>query len=197
MSKTTYLNLELTTDSSTHFEDYRKALNGEGDTPATQSNMQLIDTFAGLLSGGAEGQYLGKSSEDNFTFDWTTPDTTPTADSDKLVTSGGTRAAIDAATSGIDTGKPETVVLTGIFPYNLKPNVYYNFTGALVSLTLSFGEPIEGRENEYKGQFLTGDTVPTVTFPSNVIWVGEFPELESNKTYLFSVVNNIGVIVGV
>lgn len=45
MPKTSFLNLDLTTDENTRFEDWQKALNGEGDGTEENpySNMQIID----------------------------------------------------------------------------------------------------------------------------------------------------------
>lgn len=197
MPKTTNLNLELTTDASTYFEDWRKSLNGQGSDATDYSNTQIIDNFAGNFSGGTAAQYFGKTSSDNFDMGWKTADTTPTADSTNLATSGGVHAAIGTATSAIDTGKSQTVVLTGDVVYNLAPDVFYDFTGALTSLSLTFNTAVSGRENEYKGQFLSGASAPTITFPASISWVGEFPTIEASKTYQFSVVNNIGVIIGV
>lgn len=53
MAKTTNLNLELTTDNTTIFEDWRIALNGDGVGTELSpfSNMQLIDNFAGAIYG--------------------------------------------------------------------------------------------------------------------------------------------------
>lgn len=96
-----------------------------------------------------------------------------------------------------DNGSAVEIDDDGDVEQTINPNVYYNFTGVLTSLVISFGEEKTNRENEFKGQFTVGSTIPTVTFPSSVKWIGEeFPELEENKTYQFSVLNNIGVIVG-
>lgn len=97
-----------------------------------------------------------------------------------------------------DTGKAVEIDEDGDVSQELLPNVFYNFTGDLTALTIAFAEQTASRESEFKGQFSTGDTVPTVSFPEGVSWVGgEFPELEQNKTYQFSVLNNIGVVIGV
>lgn len=48
MPKTPNLNLELTTDNSITFEEWRKAINGENDgVTVDKSNAQLIDEFLG------------------------------------------------------------------------------------------------------------------------------------------------------
>ena len=65
MPKTTHLNLELTNDNQTTFLEYREILNGVGEGE-NKSNAQLVDDFAGKFAGGASGQYLGKSGDNNF-----------------------------------------------------------------------------------------------------------------------------------
>lgn len=49
---------------------------------------------------------------------------------------------------------------------------------------------------EYMLQFDTGDTVPTITWPSSVMWIEE-PEIEANHRYQVSILNDVGLIVGV
>lgn len=50
--------------------------------------------------------------------------------------------------------------------------------------------------NEYMMQFSTGAIAPTVNFPSSVLWE-ETPVIEVSKIYQISIVNNVGLIVGV
>lgn len=103
-----------------------------------------------------------------------------------------------ALVSSVDVGGSVDVPNDGVVNKQLDPNVFYNFTGNITALNITFSQGESGRENEYKGQFVTGVTVPAVSFPVGVSWVGdEFPELEAQKTYQFSVLNNVGVIVGV
>lgn len=103
---------------------------------------------------------------------------------------------IDTWASESDNCRSMTVSDSGAVSQSLLPNVFYNFTGAVTSLTITLGVTISGRENEYKGQFLSGSTAPTVSFPSGITWIDGFPTLEANKTYQFSILNNIGIIVG-
>lgn len=107
-------------------------------------------------------------------------------------------SAITDLVNSLDNGKTETVDANGEIYKELNPDVFYIFSGEITSLTLAFATAKEGRENEYKGQFSVGGVIPAVEFPDSVRWVGEeFPELEENRTYQFSVVNDIGVIIGV
>lgn len=55
------------------------------------------------------------------------------------------------------------------------------------SLTLTLNAPTDLTvTNEYQGSFDTGSTAPTVTFPSNVIWV-DIPSVEANTHYEFNI----------
>lgn len=116
----------------------------------------------------------------------------------------GTRSNVstDAVTvgflNGVDNGSVVEVDTNGSFNQELAPDKFYLFTGELVTVFISFGSAVSGRENEYKGQFTVGSTTPVISFPNTISWVGgSFPTLETNKTYQFSVLNDIGVIVGV
>lgn len=98
----------------------------------------------------------------------------------------------------LDNGSLIEVETNGAVSQELAPDKFYLFTGELSALYLSFGAPVGGRENEYKGQFSVGSIIPVVSFLDAISWVGgSFPTLETNKTYQFSVLNDIGVIVGV
>ena len=104
---------------------------------------------------------------------------------------------IDSWARESDNSRLVTISDNGVVSQALSPNVFYNFTGTITSLTITFGNAILGRECEYKGQFLSGSTAPTVTFPNGITWIDEFPTIEINKTYQFSILNNIGIIVGI
>ena len=79
----------------------------------------------------------------------------------------------------------------------IRPNVL-NVWDATYSggetLTIAFSNEQNLATNEYMGQFKTGSTVPTVVFPSEIVWKTA-PSLVANKTYQFSVLNNKGIIV--
>lgn len=196
MAKSTNLNLELTDSNNILFRDYRKALNGVGEND-DKSNAQIIDEFAGKFVGGTPAQYLKKSSNAKFDMEWETADDTPAENSDKLLSSKGAFDAINTAKSEVDTGSSVTVTDSGAVVRELVPDKFYSFTGGITSLNITLGASKAGRENEYKGQFVAGSVVPTVTFPNTVSWVGGAPVIEANKTYQFSILNGIGVIVGV
>lgn len=169
MAKSTNLALELTESEETLFEDWRNAINGNG-TGENKSNAQLIDEFAGKFAGGSVGKMLVKKSNGDFDFEWQ---------------------------EIYDNGATAIVENSGAVIAIIEPDKFYSFTGELTSLAISLGNAVSGRENEYKGQFSTGNTAPTVTFPSSIVWVGGNINIEANKTYQFSILNGIGVLVGV
>lgn len=167
MAKSTYLNLELTNDDP-YTTEWCGNINGVGEGE-NKSNAQLVDEFAGKFAGGSAGKVFVKSSNNNFEGEW----------------------------RDIDNASKITISTDGEVSALLSPDKFYDFTGDLTSLSVALNTAVVARENEYKGQFATGATVPTVTFPENIVWVGGFPMVEANKKYQFSILNSIGVIVGV
>lgn len=95
----------------------------------------------------------------------------------------------------MDTTEKITVTNSGAVYRYLSPNVFYDFTGDLTKLSLTLPNDALSKAYEYKGQFKSGATAPTVSFPSKVKVIG--PSIEPNKTYQFSIVNGIGVVIGV
>lgn len=88
---------------------------------------------------------------------------------------------------------------SGSVTQELFPNTLYHFSGTLTSLTLTFGQGVVGKVNEYMCQVKTGNNMTSINFPSNITWINNFNpnDLASNSTYLFSIVNNIGIGVSV
>lgn len=80
--------------------------------------------------------------------------------------------------------------------YTLTPNTYHVW-GIVTSLNLSFGAEESGVVNEYVFQFDSGSTATTLSLPASVKWVNGTPTIDANMTYQVSIVNNIGLIVGV
>lgn len=79
----------------------------------------------------------------------------------------------------------------------LLPNTTYIY-GTLSSLNITLAAiPNNTYEYEYRGKFVSGDTATTFTYPEDITWIGGLSGLEANKTYEFSIVDKIGVIVGV
>lgn len=80
--------------------------------------------------------------------------------------------------------------------FTLTPNTFHIWD-EVASLDLSFGAETSGVANEYLFQFTSGATATSLTVPDTVEWVDGTPTIEANKTYQVSIVNNIGLIVGV
>lgn len=80
--------------------------------------------------------------------------------------------------------------------FTLTPNTFHVWD-EVASLDLSFGAETSGVANEYLFQFTSGATATSLTVPDTVEWVDGTPTIEANKTYQVSIVNNIGLIVGV
>lgn len=78
----------------------------------------------------------------------------------------------------------------------IEPNKFYVW-GSVSSLNITLGTPSDSSVyNEYLFQFTSGSTATTLSLPSSVKWQTE-PKVEANKTYQVSIVDNIGLIVGV
>lgn len=85
---------------------------------------------------------------------------------------------------------------TGDTTFVLTPNVMHKW-GVVSNLTLSLASPSDGSVyNEYMFEFVSGSTATTLLLPDTLQWVSE-PSIEAGYTYQCSIVNNIGVIVGV
>ena len=78
----------------------------------------------------------------------------------------------------------------------LPPNQFHIW-GEVASLTLTLGTPEEGVYNEYMFEFVSGATATTILgLPPDLKWSGGLG-VEANMRYQVSIVNNIGLIVGV
>lgn len=78
----------------------------------------------------------------------------------------------------------------------LKPNKFYKF-GQVADLNLTLGTPEnEYIYNEYMFEFISGATSTTLTLPDTIKWL-EQPSIETNKTYQCSILNNVGILLGV
>lgn len=76
------------------------------------------------------------------------------------------------------------------------PNVYYKW-GEVAELNITLGEGQEdGYTNEFCFEFVSGETATTLIMDENIRWVSE-PSIGVNTTYQVSILNGIGVIVGV
>lgn len=75
----------------------------------------------------------------------------------------------------------------------IQPNVL-NVWGEVESLDITLAEPTDNTiVNEYMAQFTSGATATTLTLPNTIKWMAA-PNIQTNKTYQLSVINNLGVI---
>lgn len=74
----------------------------------------------------------------------------------------------------------------------IEPNVL-NVWGEVAELDITLGEAREGIINEYMFQFTSGAIATTLVLPADIKWVSA-PNIQANKTYQVSIINNLGVI---
>lgn len=78
----------------------------------------------------------------------------------------------------------------------LQPNKFYKF-GEVTELNLSLAEITDNTQlNEFMFEFISGETATTLILPDTIKWV-KTPDIEASKVYQCSIVNNVGLIVGV
>ena len=88
------------------------------------------------------------------------------------------------------------VVESATTTLEIKANKFYKF-GDVSSLNITLAAITDTSVlNEFMFEFVSGSTATTLTLPSSVKWL-ETPTIESNKIYQCSIVNNIGILVGV
>lgn len=88
------------------------------------------------------------------------------------------------------------VVETSEASVTLEPGKYYNLTGSGASLTLLFAQEQPGRKGLYCGTFYSGTPAKNLNVPASIKWVNGL-NVEADKQYQFSVLDNVGVMVGV
>lgn len=101
----------------------------------------------------------------------------------------------DTITSWNDLRIKETTVSSGTTSLQMSPNVLYKLPSG-TNMTLSFASGISGVANYYMFEVAVGSTIPTITLPSSVKWMDGYDvlaNLEANKTYQVSIVNNLAV----
>lgn len=95
---------------------------------------------------------------------------------------------------GLWTAIAYPVVVTTETTKELSPNTYYKW-GEMSSLAITIGKEIDGIVNEFCGEFVSGATATTFSVPESITWPNGLT-VDANKTYQFSIVNGIGVIIG-
>lgn len=76
--------------------------------------------------------------------------------------------------------------------FSIDPNKMYMF-GTRTSLTISFQAGLPGIVSEYMFQFTSGSTATTLVVPNTVVWLKD-PDIQTEKKYLVSIENNLGII---
>ena len=93
-------------------------------------------------------------------------------------------------------GKVNKVSTTGAVTQEIQPNQFYEF-GEVTSLTITLASQASGYIGEYQFQFTSGSTPATLNLPENVSYmVAPDFQIEANKTYQVSILNNVAVIGG-
>lgn len=78
----------------------------------------------------------------------------------------------------------------------IQTNKFYKF-GEVSTLNITLAAITDTSVlNEYMFEFTSGSTATTLTLPNTIKWL-ETPTIESNKIYQCSIVDNIGVLLGV
>lgn len=89
-----------------------------------------------------------------------------------------------------------SVVQTSTSTIEINPNTFYKF-GEVASLNITLASITDNTiYNEYMFEFVSGTTATTLTLPSSIKWL-ETPTIDANKIYQCSIVDNIGLLVGV
>lgn len=87
----------------------------------------------------------------------------------------------------------QVVEVAGASPtQTLAPNTFYQFTGAVTSLTLTLGTPIDGIANIYAFSFVAGADNPTISLPASVTIDGT-PSIAQGDYVEFSIMNNVAI----
>ena len=78
----------------------------------------------------------------------------------------------------------------------IQSNKFYKF-GEVSSLNITLAAITDTSVlNEYMFEFTSGSTATTLTLPNTIKWL-ETPSIEANKIYQCSIVDNVGVLLGV
>jgi hypothetical protein len=76
--------------------------------------------------------------------------------------------------------------------FTLTPNTFHVWD-EVTTLDLDFGMETEGSANEYTFQFTSSSIATTLILPDNIKWASD-PNIQNNKIYQISVLNNLGTI---
>ena len=69
-----------------------------------------------------------------------------------------------------------------------------NVWGVVENLDITLAEPTDNTiVNEYMIQFTSGATATTLTLPNTIKWMAT-PNIQTNKVYQLSIINNLAII---
>jgi hypothetical protein len=89
-----------------------------------------------------------------------------------------------------------SVVQSSASTIEINSNTFYKF-GEVASLNITLASITDNTiYNEYMFEFVSGTTATTLTLPSSIKWL-ETPTIDANKIYQCSIVDNVGLLVGV
>ena len=89
-----------------------------------------------------------------------------------------------------------SVVQPSTSTIEINSNTFYKF-GEVASLNITLASITDNTiYNEYMFEFVSGTTATTLTLPSSIKWL-ETPTIDANKIYQCSIVDNVGLLVGV
>lgn len=74
----------------------------------------------------------------------------------------------------------------------IAPNILHVW-GEVAELNITLANGEDGVVNEYMVQFASGATATTLTLPDSIVWMSA-PNIQANKVYQVSIINNLGVI---
>ena len=103
---------------------------------------------------------------------------------------GGTvikEICLNTSTSQIESVSPSVAA-----SYTLQPNTEYKLPKINRNTTISLANSWDGIKNEYMFSFNTGNTLYTITLPSNVVWQ-QTPTFLTSHHYEFNISNNYGL----
>ena len=147
---------------------------------------------------GTQGQYAGYNASGAGVA--ISPDTTPTANSSKLITSGAVYSALNNKADKIE---EVTVSTSGAVTQALNAETVYHFTSAaLTSLTVTLAAAASGEMAQYHFDFTSGATAATLTLPDTVkidldgtAGTGVVTyTMDANTRYEIDILNGYGVI---
>lgn len=88
------------------------------------------------------------------------------------------------------------IVESTLITQEIESNKFYKF-GEVTELNLTLAEITDNTQlNEFMFEFISGATATTLTLPNTIKWL-ETPSVEVNKIYQCSIVDNVGVLLGV